>query len=415
MLTLAMPQSLPAAPHEALGLAQVGGEDARRQALRHAVVEGDGLVEVVVGERVQDRRERLGADDVGLRRHRDDRRTGVERVGGFVGQGALAAGDDLAAVVAGGGRARPASGRRTRRRSAGRRACPRRAGRRSAARRRPGRCARRARRGSNDARSGAAATCTAGRRCPRPRRRCRAAPGRGRRMARRSPRCCRPARGSSGRSDRRRPARPGAPSPSSRWPTRSAPPSWATSAAPTSAPPSSTWLRWSGAPVSAAARSNNALQASAVSGVLSLGFQITGLPHTSASAAFHDHTATGKLKARDDADRPHRVPRLHQPVAGSLAGDREAVQLARETDREVADVDHLLDLAEALGADLAGLDRHQLAELVLVLAEELTEPPHASHRAPGRVSRATSRMRSPPCRRRRRRRRPSRPGRATRR
>ena len=34
--------------------------------------------------------------------------------------------------------------------------------------------------------------------------------------------------------------------------------SWATSAAPTSAPPSTTWLRWSGAPVSAAARSNNA-------------------------------------------------------------------------------------------------------------------------------------------------------------
>ena len=39
--------------------------------------------------------------DVGLRRHRDDRRTGVERVGGFVGQRALAAGDDLAAVVGG--------------------------------------------------------------------------------------------------------------------------------------------------------------------------------------------------------------------------------------------------------------------------------------------------------------------------
>lgn len=39
------------------------------------------------------------------------------------------------------------------------------------------------------------------------------------------------------------------------------------------------------------------MQARAVSGVFSEGFQITGLPHTSASAAFHDQTATGKLNA----------------------------------------------------------------------------------------------------------------------
>jgi hypothetical protein len=36
-------------------------------------------------------------------------------------------------------------------------------------------------------------------------------------------------------------------------------------------------------------------------------------------------------------------------VAGALAGDGQAVQLARQADREVADVDHLLHLAEALG------------------------------------------------------------------
>jgi hypothetical protein len=34
-----------------------------------------------------------------------------------------------------------------------------------------------------------------------------------------------------------------------------------------------------------------------VSGVLSEGFQTQVLPHTSARAAFHDQTATGKLKA----------------------------------------------------------------------------------------------------------------------
>ncbi len=40
-----------------------------------------------------------------------------------------------------------------------------------------------------------------------------------------------------------------------------------------------------------------ACTASAVSGVFSDGFQTTGLPHTSASAAFHAQTATGKLNA----------------------------------------------------------------------------------------------------------------------
>jgi len=39
------------------------------------------------------------------------------------------------------------------------------------------------------------------------------------------------------------------------------------------------------------------LQARAQSGVLSDGFQISGSPQTNAKAAFHDHTATGKLNA----------------------------------------------------------------------------------------------------------------------
>ena len=61
MLTLAMPQSLPRRGEEHLGLAQVGGEDRRRQALRHVVVQRDRLVERLVGEHVEDRREGLVA------------------------------------------------------------------------------------------------------------------------------------------------------------------------------------------------------------------------------------------------------------------------------------------------------------------------------------------------------------------
>ena len=77
-----------------------------------------------------------------------------------------------------------------------------------------------------------------------------------------------------------------------------------TSRPPTSAAPSTTWFSPSGAPTSAAARSSRALQASAVSGVSSDGFHTTGSPHTRATAAFHDHTATGKLNALITATGP---------------------------------------------------------------------------------------------------------------
>jgi hypothetical protein len=77
----------------------------------------------------------------------------------------------------------------------------------------------------------------------------------------------------------------------------SAIPRASTSASPTSEPPTSTWLSPSGAPCSAMARSRRAADASADSGASSDGFQTTGSPQTSASAVFHDHTATGKLNA----------------------------------------------------------------------------------------------------------------------
>jgi len=50
-------------------------------------------------------------------------------------------------------------------------------------------------------------------------------------------------------------------------------------------------------PICAAASLNRCWQARAVSGVFSDGFHSRVLPQTSAIAAFHDHTATGKLNA----------------------------------------------------------------------------------------------------------------------
>ncbi|MCY1296511.1 hypothetical protein D9M70_459000 [compost metagenome] len=71
-----------------------------------------------------------------------------------------------------------------------------------------------------------------------------------------------------------------------------------TRTSPTVRSPMRTCDRPSGAsPKRASARSKIAWQASAVSGVFSDGFQTTELPQTSASAVFHDQTATGKLKA----------------------------------------------------------------------------------------------------------------------
>ena len=321
------------------------------------------LVEVVVAEDVQQRPERLGAHDLGLAGHR--RRSPARR-----------------------------SGRRARRRRAParrrRRACRRRPWRRRSPR--PTRSKASAsisgptsvpsasgspigtrgvglgqavdelvahrRRG----RSAGAGSCSAGRRCRPPRRRCRARPARGRPTGRRRRRCCRRARGSGARSGTATTGATARPIRVEPVADTMATPSWAASAAPTSAPPWSTWLRPSGAPTSAAARRSRASQASAVSGVLSDGFQSTGSPATSASAAFHDHTATGKLNAVMTAHGPIGCHVSISRWPGPLAGDRQAVQLAGQADGEVADVDHLLDLAEALGADLAGLDRHQRAE-----------------------------------------------------
>ena len=73
---------------------------------------------------------------------------------------------------------------------------------------------------------------------------------------------------------------------------------------------------------------------------------------------------------------------------GTFGGDRQTVELTRQPDGEITDVDHLLDLAEPLREDLAGLDRDEHGQVVLVGAELLPEFSHhsaalgAGHRAP---------------------------------
>ena len=113
-----------------------------------------------------------------------------------------------------------------------------------------------------------------------------------------------------------------------------------------------------------------------MTGVFSDGFQTTASPQTKASAAFHDHTATGKLKAEMTPTTPTGCQVSIMRCDGPLGGDGQAIDLARQADREVADVDHLLHFAEPFGGDLAGLDRHQPAELGLALPQLFAEQAH---------------------------------------
>src|SRR4051812_5542006 len=62
-------------------------------------------------------------------------------------------------------------------------------------------------------------------------------------------------------------------------------------------------------------------------------------------------------------------------MVGALGLDGETIQLPRQADREIADVDHLLHLAEALGDDLADLQRDNTAEVGLEGAQFLAEQP----------------------------------------
>ena len=118
------------------------------------------------------------------------------------------------------------------------------------------------------------------------------------------------------------------------------------------------------------------MQASAVSGVRSDGFQITGSPQTKRERGVPAPHRDREVEGADDRDGAERMPRLREPVAGTLGRDRAAVELAREADGEVADVDHLLHLAEPLLRDLPDLERHERAERLLLAAQLLAEQPH---------------------------------------
>ena len=298
MLTLAMPQSEPVADRKRLRLAQVVREDGRGQALRHVVLQPNGFIEVRVTHHVEDRREGFArtmpicarhlapARAARNRRHRPDAARRARRHAPCRRHRVASSQRTLHRVE------------RVLRRSAGRRACLPRADRRPLPRRRPASAAAPGVIDARHERTDGAASCSAGRRCPSPRTRWRAARDPDRRTARRWRRCCRRARGGAGETrGEPRPDRAAHGGRAGRRDERHAA-DRSTSASPTSRPPiSNARQAFRRIAERRSARSNSACTASAVSGVFSDGFQTTESPQTSASAAFHAHTATGKLNA----------------------------------------------------------------------------------------------------------------------
>ncbi len=134
-----------------------------------------------------------------------------------------------------------------------------------------------------------------------------------------------------------------------------------------------TWCTAAGNPASAMARSRIAEHASDVSGVSSDGFQMTVSPQTRATAVFQAQTAAGKLNAEMTATTPRGCHVSISRCPGRSDGIVRPSSWRDRPDGEVADVDHLLDLAEGLRADLPDLDGDQLGEVGLVLLEQAAE------------------------------------------
>lgn len=80
----------------------------------------------------------------------------------------------------------------------------------------------------------------------------------------------------------------------------------------------------------------------------------------------------GEVEGRDNTDSADGVPLLDHEVAGTLTGDDLAVDGATETESIVANIDVLLNLALALGQDLAHLERDQGTERLELLVQGIT-------------------------------------------
>src|SRR5438105_8872744 len=81
------------------------------------------------------------------------------------------------------------------------------------------------------------------------------------------------------------------------------------------------------------------------------------------------------------------MPLLHQTVTRPFRLNRQAIKHSRLTDREIADVDHLLHFAFAFGDNFSGLERNELTKLVFQFAERVSQTANSvAANGPGSLS-----------------------------
>ena len=81
----------------------------------------------------------------------------------------------------------------------------------------------------------------------------------------------------------------------------------------------------------------------------------------------------GEIEGGDDADDAERMPRFHHAMLRAFGGDGEAVELARETNGEITNINHLLHFTLAFGDDFAGFEADEGSEFHLGLAQGVAE------------------------------------------
>ena len=105
----------------------------------------------------------------------------------------------------------------------------------------------------------------------------------------------------------------------------------------------------------------------------SAGLRTTVLPQTSAGQSFQAGIAIGKFQGVIAPTTPTGMRTLIMNLSRQLARRRLAEEAPALAGHVVAHVDRLLDVAAGLGAHLPHLARHQVGQLVLVVAQELGE------------------------------------------
>ena len=111
-----------------------------------------------------------------------------------------------------------------------------------------------------------------------------------------------------------------------------------------------------------------------MSGVFSEGFPDGGVAADRGERRVPRPDRDRKIEGADHCDHTERMPLLHQTMAGPFRLNRQAIKHARLTDREVADIDHLLHFAFAFRDNFSGLERDKLAKLVFQFAKRVAEP-----------------------------------------